>query len=515
MKKLLVAIICFFSFSILVNASSATKVQIDMYLYNDGHVDVVETWDITGGSSFSRILDKTYETSDITVSNNSKDYTLINKCELVEDYTFCIKDNILKIKGKRKKETVKITYSYKKFVTRFKDITGLFYNVLPKKSDMSIESLNLSIRGETKFESGNTVSYGVGNNTSVTIEDNSIKLAAKDVENNQKLLLLTNFDSAIKFDEYTENTHPFEEIYQEAIKKESLFDGLLRLLRKEVLIAIIIIVVIILSVVFVNHILLDRSGRDSYHNVVLYEDKVLPRMSSVPYYESIPCNGSILKINFLGGFFGIIKNKSNVIGAYLFKWVCEGRCVIQNNKIRMTSRTQITNRYERALYNLILQATKDNILDAKRLKNFVDEHCDDFIEWYKSVDKTVIDAELSKGTIKKSKRNLVMQEQLYREGENILGLKRYLLHFNQVPRQVPLNQNSYKSLLVCAVLLGIEEDISKEILRKNSDNIFAAKLLEFSKMTDFYKGINQQIKNRIVLTRQSKKEEKEEDVSEN
>ena len=181
----------------------------------------------------------------------------------------------------------------------------------------------------------------------------------------------------------------------------------------------------------------------------------------------------------------------------------------------MTSRTQITNRYERALYNLILQATKDNILDAKRLKNFVDEHCDDFIEWYKSVDKTVIDAELSKGTIKKSKRNLVMQEQLYREGENILGLKRYLLHFNQVPRQVPLNQNSYKSLLVCAVLLGIEEDISKEILRKNSDNIFAAKLLEFSKMTDFYKGINQQIKNRIVLTRQSKKEEKEEDVSEN
>ncbi len=515
MKKLLVAIICFFSFSLIVNASSATKVQIDMYLYNDSHVDVVETWDLTSGSTFDRYLDKTYETSDITVSSNSKDYKLINKCELVEEYTFCIKNNVIKIKGKRKKETVKITYSMKKFVTKFKDITGLFYNVLPKKSKVSIETLNLTIRGETKFESGNTVSYGVGKNTTVSIEENSIKLLSKNVENNQKLYLLTNFDSAIKFDEYTENNHNFEEVYQEVIKKESLFEGILRLLRQEVSIAIIAIIVIIVLVIFVNRVLLDKSGRDSYHRVVLYEDKVLPRMSSVPYYESIPCNGSILKINYLGGYFGIIKNKSNIIGAYLFKWVCEGRCVIVNNKLRMTSKTQITNRYERALYNLILQATKENMLDSKRLKNYVDEHCDDFIEWYKSVDKTIIDAELSKGTIKKNKRNLVIQEHLFNEAENILGLKRYLLHFNQVPRQVPLNENSYKSLLVCAVLLGVEEDVSKEILRKNNDNIFAAKLLEFSKMTDYYKGINQQIKNRIVLTRQSKKEEKEEDVSEN
>jgi hypothetical protein len=159
---------------------------------------------------------------------------------------------------------------------------------------------------------------------------------------------------------------------------------------------------------------------------------------------------------------------------------------------------------------LLYQSTKENILDAKRLATFVDDHCDDFIEWYKVIDKAVISAEVSKETIKKYKRNLVIQEPLYHEAENILGLKRYLLHFNQVPRQVPLTQNSYKSLLVCAVLLGIEEDISKEILRKNNDNIFAAKLLEFSKMTDYYKGINQQIKNKIVLTRKKK----EDDVSE-
>ena len=509
MKKLLLAIICFFSYSLVVNATSANNVNIDIYMYQDGKADVVETWSLND-ASFNRILDSTFEYTDITISNNSKDYTLINKCELVEDYTYCYKNNVLKIKGKSKKETVKITYSIVKYPVQYTDITGLYYNVIPTKSDISVDNLNLVVRGETKYAKDNTISYAVGNNTSIVIEDGQIKLTGKNLENNQKVYLLTNFDSSIQFQEYIKINKKFEDVYKDVIKKESLFDRLIQLIKKELIITIIVIAAILFVVIFVNRVLLDRSGRDSYHHVVLYEDKILPRMSAVPYYESIPCNGSLFKINYLGGYFKIIKNKSNIIGAYLFKWVCEGRCVIVNNKIRMNSKTLITNRYERMLYNLLFQSTKENILDSKRLATFVDDHCDDFIEWYKIIDKAVISAEVSKETMKKYKRNLVIQEPLYHEAENILGLKRYLLHFNQVPRQVPLTQNSYKSLLVCAVLLGIEEDISKEILRKNNDNIFAAKLLEFSKMTDYYKGINQQIKNKIVLTRKKK----EDDVSE-
>ena len=511
MKRLLVAIICFFSFTVIVSASSMSSAQIDIYLHKDSTAEVVENWTLSNGSLFERILDSQYSLSEITVSNNSRDYRLINKCELVEDYTYCIKDNTIKIKTKSRKETIKITYNMSKFVVQYKDITGLFYDVLPVKSDISIDKLELSIRSEVKLQKDNTISYAVGKNVSVNIEGDSIKLIGDKIESHQKMILLTNFDNTLIFDEYTTIDKTFEDIYQEAIKKESIFDRVIKLIRKEMHIAIIAIVLILLIVLFVNRVLLDRKGRDTYRHVVLYEDKVLPRMSAVPYYESIPCNGSLLKINYLGGYFGIIKNKSNIIGAYIFKWVCEGRCVIVNDKLRMNSKTRITNRYERILYALIYKAARDNILDSKRLKNYIDEHCDEFIEWFKEVDKTVIDAELSKETIRKSKRNLVIQEPLYHEAENILGLKRYLLHFNQVPRQVPLNENSYKSLLVCAVLFGVEEDVSKEILRKNKDNIFAAKLLEFSKMSDIYKGTYQQIRNRIVLTKVTKKED---DVSE-
>ena len=148
-------------------------------------------------------------------------------------------------------------------------------------------------------------------------------------------------------------------------------------------------------------------------------------------------------------------------------------------------------------------------------KKYVDDHFEEFLDWFKLIDKTVVDAELSKENIKKSKNKLILQEKMYTESEHILGLKRYLLHFNQVPREYPLNENTYKSLLVCSVLLGIESDVSKEILRKNSDNIFADKLQEFSHMRGYYKGIYSQIKNRIVLIKKTKKkEELEEDVSE-
>ena len=49
----------------------------------------------------------------------------------------------------------------------------------------------------------------------------------------------------------------------------------------------------------------------------------------------------------------------------------------------------------------------------------------------------------------------VLGDAIINYGNEIQGLKKYLLNFNQVPRKTELNEDLYQNLLVCAVLLGI------------------------------------------------------------
>ena len=97
-----------------------------------------------------------------------------------------------------------------------------------------------------------------------------------------------------------------------------------------------------------------------------------------------------------------------------------------------------------------------------------------------------------KGNIKRTnkvgKMHLELQEPVIEEATNILGLKKYLLNFNQVPRETELTENTYKYLLIYAELLGIGELVAKEILRKNPTNQLALKLLDLEKLRYIYKG---------------------------
>ena len=72
-----------------------------------------------------------------------------------------------------------------------------------------------------------------------------------------------------------------------------------------------------------------------------------------------------------------------------------------------------------------------------------------------------------------------------------MGVKKYLLNFNQVPRQTELTQEGYKYLLIMAELLGIGTQVAKEILRKNPDNYMAKSLLDMEDAKFLFRGAYQ------------------------
>jgi len=115
----------------------------------------------------------------------------------------------------------------------------------------------------------------------------------------------------------------------------------------------------------------------------------------------------------------------------------------------------------------------------------------------------VINTELMMDTVKRvnkgNKVHLELQDQIIAEAKNLQGLKKYLLNFNQVPRETELTENTYKYLLIYAELFGVGNQVAKEILRKNPDNIYAQKLLDLEGVRFLYKNFYEKAYDKYKL----------------
>ena len=49
------------------------------------------------------------------------------------------------------------------------------------------------------------------------------------------------------------------------------------------------------------------------------DKKTINKSKDISYYDSVPCQGDLYKLFFVAGYFKILKNKSDFIGAILFK----------------------------------------------------------------------------------------------------------------------------------------------------------------------------------------------------
>ena len=114
---------------------------------------------------------------------------------------------------------------------------------------------------------------------------------------------------------------------------------------------------------------------------------------------------------------------------------------------------------------------------------------DTLVSWYDNVIKSVIKDEYISRNIHVKGKKIYLNKILYDEALQIEGLKKYLLNFNQVPRQTELTENIYKNLLISSVLLKVDENLYQEILRKNPDNTAGLLLKKFVNVKDIYSNI--------------------------
>lgn len=506
MKKILLFIVSFFlCLSDALALGKIETINTTITIDDKGNATVLEKWEVNK-QDYNYFEKNFYDVNDVTISDikvedvNKSNYHSVDKWNANTPFTYYLKDNgktkSLLFSTDKQKNVFTITYKISGVISTFNDAVGINWYFLSKTNKHEIGTLNITIKGPVKFSENNAVLYVIGNDITPAFKDGTITLGGLNINRNRQLKLMTTFVD-MQFENSRRVDSNFNKAYEKARKETNIFEDIRMYITDEVIKIIFIVVGLLMGLVIFSKIFYALKPHDEYNCINTINNRTIPKMAEVAYYENIPCNGDLYKIAFIAGYFKILKNRSDLVGALILKMVFENRATIVIDKSKSYIKLGNNQYFERKLdtdfYDIIASSAGNGIIDNSKLIRYASKHYMRVMDWFNRGYTETINDEFSKGNIKRVKKMkkiyLVLQDNIINDAIKILGLKKYLLNFNQVPRQTELTNENYKYLLILAELFGIGDLVGKEILRKNPDNLMAKILMDLQQVKHIYKNM--------------------------
>lgn len=502
-KKIIIILISFFIFCPNCFAlSKVNSMNVNVHIDEAGNALVEETWQLN--SQNNHAFEKSFiETKDVTIKDisltdsNNINYELVKKYDKDDNFIYCIQEKkntqSIKFNTNGKATTVTLKYTVEGMIKSFDDFNALDWYFLNLGVNQEIGTLNIYIFGPVSFNENNTALYAIGDNLSANISDGYIHLFASNIANKTKIHLLASFTD-LTFNNTIKEEGLFLDYYNEIVNESPIIREIKEVLHSVVFIVIVVIIGILLIIFFIYRVIKNKSEYNDYKNIISYnKEREVGDLNSTPYQDMIPCDANIYKIYFYANYYNIIKHRSSLLGTIMFKWILDGVLRLEevdNKKIIVIEDGKtFTNELDTELYNILKASSNNLILDNNKLIRYCATQNEILINWYYKVVRTSIIEEYNKRNINIKGKKILLNKVIYNDALNIQGLKRYLLNFNQVPRRTELTEEVYEYSLALSILLGVDDNLSQEILRKNPDNELAKKLQEFQKAKYLYKNI--------------------------
>ncbi|MDE6292885.1 MAG: DUF2207 domain-containing protein [Bacilli bacterium] len=341
MKKVLLFFLSFFIslpsvFALGKIESINTTVTIDA----KGDATVVEKWEVNK-QDFNYFEKNFYDVENITISDilvedaNKSNYHSVDKWDANTPFTYYLKDSgknkSLLLSTNKGKNTFTITYKVSGMISSFNDAVGINWYFLPKIGKHSIGRLDITIKGPVNFNESNVALYIIGKDIAPSFKDGTIQLFASNLTNNHQLKLMTTFTD-MNFEKTTKIDSTFEEAYEKAKKGTTLLEDIRMYITDEVIKIVLIVVGLIIVIVVAAKVYNALRVHDEYYCIDTINNITIPKMDEVDYFENTPCNGDLYKIAFIAGYFKILKNRSDLVGALILKMVFENRATISEGK---------------------------------------------------------------------------------------------------------------------------------------------------------------------------------------
>lgn len=500
-KKVNIFLLAIFAFIFLtffnsVEANSIDSISMDIYIDDSGNASVTETWECDvstgtevyhpyynlGNSVISNLSVSERQTNYTSLSNWNTSGSLSNKA---------YKCGINKISNgielcwgisEYGSHTYTVKYNISNFVSELTDSQMIYWTLIPYDFSNTIGTAYIKIHSNFNIPDSVGV-WGYGNyGGTAYVYDGYIEMqSAGNLLSSEYMTILVQFPLNTfncsnkldyDFNYYYNMAEQGAEHYDDT---NSDYDDIDAGVAIFIMILLpIFLVVLILCIIF-SYFKTDSLDFGK-------QGKKIPR--NVEYFRDIPCDNDLYRAYFIAYNYGIIHNKTDILGAIILKWVKNslvrieqregGKIFKKENTVIIltdTKSTSIQNPKEQLLFNMLYSASKDGILENNEFKIWCDNNYSEILDWFDDLLDTEKQKLINENFLVSNEKKLfkifkyntyLVTPELRSQALEIAGLKRYLLDYTLIKEREAIEVTLFEYYLIYAQMLGIANKVAKQ-----------------------------------------------------
>ena len=498
LKLTLISILFIFAIGLknTVFANSISSIDMDIYVDNDGNAEVTEVWSCStnqgtecyhpyynlGNSSITnlRVSDKTN-----TYTNTGSWNTNLTMSEKAYKCGINRISNGVELCwgiSKYGSNVYTVKYNISNFVSELTDSQMMYWTLIPYEFSNTIGSVIIKVHADKYFEDTIDV-WGYGQYGALCYVNNgAINMRTeKSLSKNEYMTFLA------KFPKETFNTnnyldHDFNYYHEMAQKGAKTYNKALEKIK-----SIIFSILSFLPVILIAILGAFSSGNKKYGFKYGDAGRKIPK--DVAYFRDIPCNGDIFRAYYIAYQYGIMKNKTDILGAIILKWLKagiirteqrDGGKIFKKEETVIILGDEVTKKFdnerEESLFHMMHVASKDGILENKEFERWCKSSYERILGWFDNILKDQRMSLAADGLLKSEGKGLfgtkyTATQELKEEALHIAGLKRFLLEYTLIQDRYAIEVELFEDYLIYAQLLGIAKQVSKQFKELYPDMI--------------------------------------------
>ncbi len=487
-----------FSIGKSVSANTINRISMDIFVDDNGNASVTEIWNCRTTQG-TEVYHPYYnlgnsEIKDLSVYDGNTEYTTLsswntsgsisskaNKCGINK-----ISNGVELCWGISNygSHTYTVKYTITNFISELNDSQMIYWTLIPYDFSTSIGDVYIKIH--SSFDIPDTVGvWGYGNyGGTAYVYDGYIEMQSDGaLSTSEYMTILVQFPSNT-FNTTNRLNHNFDYYLNMANEGATKYNGSSNSTTKSSFSSVIGIIITILINLFIPIIMvlaISSSVVPSRFNFGT-EGKNIPK--DVPYFRDIPCNKDLFRAYYISYQYGILKNKTDILGAIILKWLKDSKIKIEQKEtgkifkkentviiLNETNPDNFEDTKEQNLFKMLYEASKDGILENKEFEKWCKRSYSRILSWFDSTIKREKDKLVSEGLITyevKTSFKIFKSKQytatpaLKNEALQIAGLKRYLLDYTLIPDREAVEVHLFEEYLIFAQMIGIAKKVAKE-----------------------------------------------------
>lgn len=489
-KYLFFSLILLFSMAGFARANTIYSIDVTAVLDEDGNAKITEIWDMSvdKGTEVYKPMGSlgNSEISNFHVSENGSSY--IYQSSWNTSGTLDTKKNKNGINytssglelcwgmGSYGRHTYTLTYDVSNVIYSVDDAQVLYWKFINDNMNPAPKTFSVTVKGPNYYEDTLDV-WGYGYKGYAYVDGGVISMSNVEDRNfrsNEYAVLLVKYPiNTFKTDNYISDYHTFNDFYERAEAGTFEYDYGNKISFWSILGTIFNIMFSFLPFIIMFLVIAKTQKRTEYIKTNI-DNKNLNN------FRDIPCDKNLFKAYFLASVYKLNRKKEDLLGAVLLKWLKDGKIkIVKQTKKKLFKEKEITaidlgnctfnTAYEQSLYDMMVVASKDNLLEEDELKKWCSNNYSKFFRWFDTVEKSIRDEYVNSGHITVTETGKVFKTKeytldnyLYEEAVKLAGLKKYLKEFSLIKEKEPIEVMLWEEYLIFAQIFGIAKEVAKQ-----------------------------------------------------